>query len=489
MNSSAPLPETAFLRPDGSNREAIAAVAQLVLEQLLNLGSQADQRSPVPTWQGVEQDLGIPAQSVPLPELLTQLEPLLAQSMNPANPGYLGHMDPVASTASVIGDAIAALLNNNLLSVEMSPSFSRLETTVLRELAQRFGLGDKAGGLLLSGGSLANLQAIALARNWALQVQETGLAGLAQKPVLFASEAAHTSIQKAAMLLGLGSQAVIPIATDRRGRMQVAALTEAIALARRQGQRPFGLVATAGTTVTGSIDPLPELGAIARAEGLWFHVDASYGGAVIFSPRYRHKLKGIEQADSVTFNPQKWLCVAKTSASLLLRDWSLLTEHFRIAAPYMGEADDLINLGEVSVQGTRPADILKLWLTLQHFGDRGCEALVDHGMRLGRSFVAELRQRPQIQVATPPDLNILCFRLASDRLTAELQQSLLGQNFFLSLPRFRDRLWLKAVLVNPFTTSDQVRQLFGAIDAFCRDRQIQPDPQSQDNGITYSQSL
>jgi glutamate/tyrosine decarboxylase-like PLP-dependent enzyme len=355
-------PKSAFVDPHGSNREEIAALFDQVGQRLLDFLSQASHHSPLPQAQ-TDWLRPIPDAPTPLSTLLNDLETVLAQSMNPAHPGYMGHMDPLPTAISMVADWVAAALNNNMLSVEMSPALSRLEPLLMQEIAQKmFNLGNRAGGLLVSGGTLANLQALTLARNVQLNCLHSGLAGGAPSGVIFASQRAHTSIQKAGMVMGLGTRGVVLVPTNPRGQMDVDSLDAKIRAALEAGQVPLAVVATAGTTVMGNIDPLPAIGEMARQYGLWFHVDAAYGGAIAFSPIHRHRLRGIEQADSVTFNPQKWLYVAKTCASVMFRDMSLLHSHFRIAAPYMNAEDDWVNLGEISVQGTRHADVLKLWL-------------------------------------------------------------------------------------------------------------------------------
>lgn len=467
------LPATAFVDPGGHNRAAIEAVLQRATEQILDYLTGAGSHVPLPSIKDFDFQ-GIPEQPTAIAPLLESLPNLMAQSMNPAHPGYLGHMDPLPSTASVVGDWVAAALNNNMLSVEMSPALSRLEPLLLAEIAQLFGLGDKAGGLLTSGGSLANLQALTVARNVQLDCLYGGLAG-GLSPVIFASELAHTSIQKAAMVLGLGIDGVVLVPTNASAQIDVAALETQIQSAIAAGRRPFAVVATAGTTVTGNIDPLPEIAHIARAYGLWFHVDAAYGGALAFSPTHRHRLTGIEQADSVTFNPQKWLYVTKTCASVLFRDMGLLHSHFRVSAPYMNTEADWANLGELSVQGTRHTDVLKLWLTLAHLGKAGCAELIDASYTLTDHFVAQVRQRPYLELASNPEMNLVCFRGCPPTLSPDqwdawnggLQQHLLNQHqTFLSLPALRGQRWLKAVLLNPFTTVAQVSDLFLAMDKY-----------------------
>jgi glutamate/tyrosine decarboxylase-like PLP-dependent enzyme len=472
------LPNTAFVDPFGRNRPDIEALFQRVSQQLLDYLTRAGQQSPLPTAEaGWIQ--GIPEDSTDIAVVLDSLKTVLSQSMNPAHPGYMGHMDPLPTTISILGDWVAAALNNNMLSVEMSPALSRLEPLLMREMAQHiFGLGDNAGGLLVSGGSLANLQALILARNVKLDCLYQGVAGCPKPPVLFASHRAHTSIQKAGMVMGLGTQGVVLIPTNARGQMEVARLESKIQATLEAGCAPFAVVATAGTTVMGNIDPLPEIAALARQYGLWFHVDAAYGGAIAFSPNHRHRLQGIEQADSVTFNPQKWLYVAKTCASVMFRDMQLLETHFRIAAPYMNVEQDWTNLGEISVQGTRHADVLKLWLSLQHLGKAGYAVLIDASYTLTDHFVAEISQRSFLQLASRPDMNVVCFRGCPaerpasqwDSWNAGLQQRLLEHHdSFLSLPVLDQARWLKAVLLNPFTTPEQITELFQAIDRYHRE--------------------
>lgn len=242
----------------------------------------------------------------------------------------------------------------------MSPIFSELEVQITEQIADELGLGPDSGGVLASGGSLANLHALSVARNRAFDVHEGGLTDLDRKPALFTSETVHTSLRKAAMLLGLGADAVVLVETDGDSRIDPAALELELERAEQNGRTQFCIVATAGATTTGNIDPLAAIGDVAADHGLWFHADAAYGGALVFSEAERGRLDGIESADSVTFNPQKWCYVAKTCVMALFADLDVLNEEFRIGAPYMRGNDGASNLGERSVQGTRRAAVLKL---------------------------------------------------------------------------------------------------------------------------------
>ncbi|MEM7795790.1 MAG: aminotransferase class I/II-fold pyridoxal phosphate-dependent enzyme [Cyanobacteria bacterium P01_C01_bin.118] len=470
------LPTTAFIHPDGENRDAIASLLHRIVDQLIDTMAQAADRSPLPEplALNVLKDWSVlPQTSQDIEKILTAAHTQMKHSMNAAHPGYIGHMDSIPTTLSIIGDLLVAALNNNMLSVEMSPVFSRLETLVLQEITQLFGLGPQANGVLVSGGSLANLQALIVARNIAFNTLENGISD--QKPVFFVSEVAHTSFQKAAMIMGLGTNAAIPIATNQNSQVDIDNLKTKLAQAKTHGQTPFALVATAGTTVTGNIDPIVPMAEIAKQHQLWFHVDAAYGGAVMFSKRHRHQLAGIELANSVTFNPQKWLYVSKTCAILMFRQFDLLQHHFRVLAPYMHNHDDWPNLGELTVQGTRHPDILKLWLSSQHIGKDGYSAIIEHNYTLTHTFTQAVKARPFLTLASEPQMNLVCFRAKPAQIPTEqwdswnhsLQQWLLTQhNSFLSLPVYRSQRWLKAVLLNPFTTKKQIERLFDAIDHY-----------------------
>jgi glutamate/tyrosine decarboxylase-like PLP-dependent enzyme len=231
--------------------------------------------------------------------------------------------------------------------------------------------------------------------------------------------------------------------------------------------------------VTGNIDPLVETAEIAREHGLWFHVDAAYGGALIFSEAYRSRLAGIERADSITFNPQKWLYVSQGCSMALFRNMEEMEQAFRVPSPYGGGGRAAsLNLGEVTVHGSRRVEVLKLWLSLQHLGRRGYAQLVEEGCALTEYFLRKIGERPFLQVVGRPDMNILCFRATpervpaslSDEWNARLQAHLLREKkVYFSLPPYRGARWLRTVLLNPYTDESLVERIFEAVDSFATD--------------------
>lgn len=468
------LPPTAFVDPRGGNRREIESLLSRAASLLLPYLAEAIQRPPLPEASVGEEP--IPAEPVAEGELFERLRPLISGSMNAAHPGYIGHMNSMPTTMSIVGDLVASALSNNMLFHEISPAFTPLELGLMRQFARLFGLGERSGGVLLGSGTMANLQALAVARNARFGTTEKGLGALSQPPpVILASEAAHASVRKAAMILGLGTSGVVSVAADENSRMRPESLREEIGKSRRDGREPFCVVATAGTTVTGNIDPLVEAGRIAREHGLWYHVDAAYGGALVFSEERRRRLAGVESADSVTFNPHKWLYVSSGCAMALFRDMRAMEDAFRVPSPYAGGGSAVTNLGEITVHGSRRVEVLKLWLSLQHIGSRGYGRLVDEGCRLADYFRRKVEERSYLKSAGESDTNILCFRATPARLDAErwdewnseLQTFLLREReVFLSCPPYRGARWLRAVLLNPYADEPLVDRLFDGIDSF-----------------------
>ena len=474
VNDLGGLLDSAFIAPDGSNLERVDDLFTKVSRRLLEHLASADQRPPLPDGGSLFELAVLPQEPSDEEQLLAQLQDILRRSMNQANPQYIGHMDPMPSTWSILGELVAAGLNNNMLSVEMSPILSRLEYALMQRLSRFFGLGEQSGGVMLNGGTIANLQALAVARNHVIKVQARGLAAWDQELAIFASRDAHVSISKAAMVLGIGTDCVCHVDTDDQGRMHIGDLGEKLELAKHNGVCPLAIVATAGTTTTGSIDPLRQIADLARDHDVWLHVDAAYGGALQFSSLHRTKLDGIERADSLTFNPQKWLYVSRTCVLVLFRRLHDLFADFRVGAPYMRTHTDVPNLGELSIQGTRSTDVLKLWLSINSLGLKGCEQLIDNGCELAEFLQHEVCQRQYLEVAAPVETNLLCFRsnppgLAISKLDAwniRLNDYLRTAGFFLSLPRYRGHCWQRAVVLNPYTGRAQLRSLLHAIDRF-----------------------
>ena len=468
----------AFVDPSGKNIKYVKVFIHKIVDNLLDRISNAEKFSPLP--KNIKNIDKFNLNDLPISEsqILKQIKIIIDNSMNASNPYYLGHMDSLPTTMSIVGDIICSTMNNNMLSKETAPIFTEIEKKVTTNLANKFNLGQDSGGIMLAGGSLSNIQAIAVARNRLLGSFEKGLVGLKRKPYIFASEESHTSIQKAAMVLGLGINSVVPIKTNRDGNIQISNLDKSIRQKINENGLPFCIVATAGTTVTGSIDNLNEISKIANKYRLWMHTDAVYGGALIFSNKFKNKLSGIENSDSISFNPQKWLHITKTCSLLLLKNKKYLYSDFFIPLPYVKKNKGEYHQGEITLQGSRYPDVLKLWLSLQHLGNFSYSEIIGNSFKYTNLFMKKLLEISYIKIACEPQMNILCLRYEkknnssdeNDLINLNLQKFLLNKhNIFFSVAKYNGLKWLRAVLLNPFFNLRHIKKICLVISEFTKD--------------------
>ncbi len=431
-------------------------------QQLCAWLASASSRGPLPALSvlpGVEPEQGGLADA----RLLADLQLVMDGAYNPAHPGALAHLDPPPLPASIAADLICAGLNNNLLAEELSPSLSRLERHLASWLAEQLGLGPGSGGVAASGGTLANLMALVTAR------QQAGL-GCRADAVVVASADGHVSLNKALTVMGLPPAALWAVPTAADGGMDPAALDHTLQHLAAQGIPVIAVVATAGTTVRGSVDPLARSAALCRRHGHWLHVDGAIGAVFGLSPRHRHRVEGLALADSVTINPQKLLGITKTSSLLLLRRPEALEQAFGTGLPYMEPSWGGGHGGECGLQGTRPADVLKLWLGLRQLGLDGIEAVLDGAIQRRRQLVELLGSLPALELLQGR-FHLLAFTLrgaeasAAETWSLTTRHRLLEQQLMLSRPLHGGRHHLKAVLGNPHTTGAELQRLRAVVAA------------------------
>ena len=360
----------------------------------------------------------------PLPDTAAALEELedvyLRDAVYFHDPKYAAHLNCPVVIPALVGETILSAVNSSMDTWDQSAGGTMIERRLIEWTAQRLELGTAADGVFTSGGSQSNLQALLIARNHAVAAlrQNPAAAGLRlpallEKLRIFTSEDSHFSIRKSASMLGLGYDAVVPVRCGSDHRMDPASLAEALADANGNGLVPMAVVATAGTTDFGAVDPLAEASALARAYGSWFHVDAAYGGGLVVSGRYGHLLKGIGLADSVTVDFHKTFFQPVSSSALLVRDGGML-RHVTYYADYLNpEAAaraDIPNQVDKSIQTTRRFDALKLWLTLRIMGADAIGALFDEAIDLAARVSARLAADPDFELAAKPQLSTLVFR-------------------------------------------------------------------------------
>ncbi len=394
--------------------------------------------------------------------LLNELQLLMNGSYRPSHPGSLAHLDPPPLSASIVGELICAGLNNNLLAEELSPSLSSLERKICKWFCQKFGLGDLSGGVAASGGSLSNLMALVMARN---------IAGLESdhRAVFFASDDCHVSFLKAHRIMGLTKESLIKVPTDENGELKVSSLSSSLKKIKSEGKKCFAVVATAGTTLRGAIDPISEIVQFCKTEKIWLHVDGSIGGIYGLSPATSEIVHGLASADSITVNPQKLLGITKTSSLLLVANQNHLSSTFSTGLPYAEPitGNDFYG-GELGIQGTRSAESLKLWIGLRQLGEEGIEKILIDSVKK-RSYLESIIDSSKFKIISGP-LHILALtplNFTSSQATdwsIKTRKSLLTNKFMLSRPIYGDRYYLKTVMGNPNTKLDDLKLLADLIN-------------------------
>lgn len=328
------------------------------------------------------------------------------------HPRYFGLMNPTPVTPAVFTEVVISALNQNVGAWSHSPSGTAVEKRTVRWLCDLVGYPAGAAGTFCSGGSVANLIALRAALAHRLpESLEGGLQSLPEPPVFYVSSEAHFSFKKAAMTLGLGASGLRAAAVDGRARVDVGALRAQIRADRAAGKRPFALVATAGTTSSGSVDPLVPLAELAEEEGLWYHVDAAWGSGALVSATHRGLLAGIERADSITFDPHKWFFLPIAAGAVLTRDGEALPRTFSTEAVYIPtDDDDRTDFRRWGIVGSKRLDALKLWVAMKALGLEWYEEVVDRHMALAGWLAERLEEDADWEIVVQPDLNLLCFR-------------------------------------------------------------------------------
>ena len=382
-----------------------------------------------------------------------------------AGPGFMAYIPGGGLFASSLADLLSTSIDRYVSLWSENPVGARIEDNVVRWLCGLVGFGDEARGTLTSGGSLANLAAVVTARR--ARLGESFLDG-----TLYVSDQAHRSVEKAARIAGIPTANLRVIPTDGLLRMDVGALGAAIAEDRADGRIPFMVSASAGTTNTGAVDPLPAIGDLARREGMWFHVDAAYGGFFLLTERGRAAFAGIDRADSVTLDPHKGLFLPYGTGAIVVRDGALLRDaHHAGVAAYLqdlaGEGE-LPNASEYGAELSRDFRGLRVWFPLWLHGVGAFRAALDEKLDLARWLADGLRATPGIEVAWEPELSIVPFRLRDgddDANRAFLARINASQRVFLSSTVLQGRYTLRAAILSHRTHRDRVEECLAIVRA------------------------
>ncbi len=395
--------------------------------------------------------------------VLAQLEQdVFSSIMHPDHPRFFAFVPGPGNFVSAMGDALASGFNVFAGTWLEASGPAQIELVAVDWLRQACGLPQTAGGLFVSGGSVANMTGLAVAR-------QIKLAGRTAGAVVYTSDQTHSSIERGMRVLGFQPDQVHRLPSDQDFRFDVGALREAVRRDRAAGRVPFCVVATAGTTNTGSIDPLHALADLCQQESLWLHVDGAYGAAAALSERGKALLAGIERADSLVLDPHKWLFQPFDMGCLLVREARWLENTFRTVPEYLEDTEtgaEEVNFWERGIQLTRSFRALKLWLSVKVFGWSAFRAAVEWGFRSAEVAETLVRQQGDWQVVTGAQLAVVTFRFAPpgwsdqqlDRLNRALVEEMIADGrAMLSSTVLRGRTVLRLCTINPRTTDEDIR--------------------------------
>ena len=401
-------------------------------------------------------------------EVFAQFRDAAARAYETCGPGYLPYVPGGGLYASALGQFLAMSVNRFPNLWEVAPGLVQIEQNVIRWLCDLFGYPEEARGILTTGGSIANLSAVVTARHVKLG-EDFG------DGTYYVSEQVHASITKAAKLAGFGAKNFRKLATDDQLRIDVDDLRRQIREDRAAGMRPFLVVASAGTTNTGAIDPIADIVALAREEGLWVHVDGAYGGFFQLTSRGRERFAGIDDADSITLDPHKGLFLPYGTGALVVRDAEALRDAHHVGADYLQDLappGDLPNYAEYSPELSREFRGLRVWMPLQLHGVAAFREALDEKLDLTAHLFQALRDIPEVEVPWAPQLTTVPFRLreADDAANAAfLARINAGKRVLLSSTMIHGRYTLRVCIVSHRTHRDRIDECIEAIRTAARE--------------------
>jgi aromatic-L-amino-acid/L-tryptophan decarboxylase len=386
------------------------------------------------------------------------------------HPSFFAYFPNTGSEPGILGEMVTAAFNVNGMLWRTSPAATELEERVMDWLREMLGLPAAFKGIIFDTASISTFHALAAAREsiTGRSVRDDGICGPGA-PVLrmYASEEAHSSIEKSAMALGIGRRGLVKISTDSEFRMDARALESAIERDLREGMRPFAVVATVGTTSTTSIDPVPRIADVCAQHGLWLHVDGAYAGSAAILPELRYILEGCERADSFVTNPHKWLLTPMDMSAFYCRKPEMLRRAFSLTPDYLktAEGDSVTNAMDYTLQLGRRFRALKFWMVVRHYGVEGLRAGIREHIRLAKLFASLVESDSRFEIVAPVVFSTVCFRLKAG--DAENQALLDRVNasgkLFISHTRLNGKLTVRFAVGNLRSSEEHVRAAWGVI--------------------------
>ena len=496
--------ETEVARESGADFSWSADEIRRVGHRVVDLIAEHLSRLPAgPVFRPVPAELGDALVSAQLPERGESADAILdrfVEAIAPypfgnGHPRFYGWVNSPPATIGVMVEALATAMNPSVAGGNHAAVW--VERQVLEWFKQLFGFPPDSMGLLVSGGSAAAVTALAVARHAACarrgwDIRRDGMQpadGGASPPrlVVYKGAEGHGCNQKAVELLGIGSANLRTVPSDTALRLRSDALDRMIEDDLAAGHTPVAVVASAGTVNTGAIDPLDEVADVCARHGVWLHVDAAYGGVAILTETYARPLLALARADSIAFDPHKWMYVPVDAGLVLVRHASAMRDAFSLVPPYLRTDGNLRGVqgptwfSEYGPEQTRPFRALKVWAALRFFGRDGYRRLIEHDLELARRLADRIRSTPEFELWEPTSLSIVCFRATPaeprdrsadlDSLNRQLLEDVqLGGEGFLSGTMLNGSFWLRACVVNPRASVMDIDAVFNAIQAALRRR-------------------
>ena len=437
---------------------------------------------PSPNDIAARFDEPMPEYGRPLDEIVARVrDDVLANANRLAHPMYMGHQVSFPLSTAVWTDAVISALNQSVAVEEMSPTLTALETRVVRWMCDAVGFPAESGGTLTSGGTEATFSALLAARAAALP--DAWMNGVGEpKPVVLCGEHTHYAVTRAVAELGLGMRSAVAIPSVNY-RMDTTALENELERLRASGRPVMAVVATAGHTATGSFDEIDTIGRLCEERKIWLHIDGAHGATAVLSDRHRHRVRGLERARSIAWDPHKMMLLPLPAGMLLVRDERDLQAAFAQRAPYLFQGDATAarvrDQGVRSFQCSRRADVLKLWVVLQRLGRSGIAALHDHLCDLAGIVREELSAHRELVVLHEPESNILCFRYVGDRSLSDDELDGINREIrerynrsgvgWITATLLEGRRVLRVTMMNPRSTRAHVRAMIASLLEIGRD--------------------
>jgi glutamate/tyrosine decarboxylase-like PLP-dependent enzyme len=432
-----------------------------------------------PVFSPVPRDLAERFLTTPAPRAGASADDILrefADAIEPypfgnGHPRFWGWVNSPPSVMGIFADALAAAMNPSCAGGNHAAIY--VERQVIEWFRELLGFPSSAMGLLTSGGSMATLTALAVARHTksGVDVRANGLRAAPKAFAFYLSSQGHSCIRKAVELLGFGSESIRTIGVDADYRMDVAALDRALQQDRAAGVQPIAVSASMGTTNTGAVDDLEAIADICSRQGVWFHVDAAYGGPAVLLPEYAAAARGVARADSVALDPHKWMFVPVEAGFVAVRDADAMRSTFSLVPPYIRSAGSPTGVyglpwfSEYGFQQTRGFRALKVWMTVKHAGLDGIRGVIAENIALARYLADRVRATPELELAATPGLSVVCFchRGGADLNRALLERLQLSGEAFLTSTELDGRFVLRACIVNYGSTRSDVDRMIETV--------------------------